>query len=204
MAIVFAVGLACCYWWLMFSPHSPLTVSFWLAMACAAGSLALLGIWHSRASLRELFGFRLAYIPIGVVSAGLLYGVFYLGYLAATAMFGFAAPQVEGIYSPRHEESPLVIGLLLLFIIAPAEEIFWRGYVQHQLAKRYTPLLGFLLATAVYALVHIWSFNLMLFLAAGLCGLFWGAMYWRFRSVWPGLISHALWDVAIFVLWPLG
>jgi hypothetical protein len=26
----------------------------------------------------------------------------------------------------------------------------------------------------------------------------------RFGSVWPGLVSHALWDVMIFVLWPLG
>jgi membrane protease YdiL (CAAX protease family) len=27
-------------------------------------------------------------------------------------------------------------------------------------------------------------------------------MFLRYRSVWPGLISHALWDVAAFVLFP--
>jgi hypothetical protein len=25
----------------------------------------------------------------------------------------------------------------------------------------------------------------------------------RFKSLWPGIISHALWDVVIFVLLPL-
>lgn len=204
MAITFAVCLACIFWWLIFSPHSPLGISFWLALACAAGILALIGLWQSRKLLGELFEFRLSYIPVGILSAALLYEIFFLGYMAATSLFGFAALEVEGIYKPSHEESPLTIGLLLLLIIGPAEEIFWRGYVQHQYAKRYTPLIGFLLATAAYSLVHIWSFNLMLFLAAGLCGLFWGAMYWRYRSIWPGLISHALWDVAIFVVWPVG
>jgi membrane protease YdiL (CAAX protease family) len=42
----------------------------------------------------------------------------------------------------------------------------------------------------------------VLLAAAALCGLFWGAMLLRYRSVWPGLISHALWDVAAFVLFP--
>ena len=40
--------------------------------------------------------------------------------------------------------------------------------------------------------------------AAGLCGLFWGLLYMRTRSVWPGLVSHALWDLVIFVLAPVG
>jgi membrane protease YdiL (CAAX protease family) len=43
----------------------------------------------------------------------------------------------------------------------------------------------------------------MLFLAALICGLFWGALFKRYRSVWPVLISHALWDVAIFLLFPI-
>jgi membrane protease YdiL (CAAX protease family) len=43
----------------------------------------------------------------------------------------------------------------------------------------------------------------MLLAAAGSCGVFWGAMFWRFRSIWPALISHAVWDVVIFVLLPI-
>jgi membrane protease YdiL (CAAX protease family) len=51
--------------------------------------------------------------------------------------------------------------------------------------------------------VHVWSFNLMLMLAATLCGIFWGLVYLRFGRVWPGLISHALWDCLIFAVIPL-
>ena len=35
----------------------------------------------------------------------------------------------------------------------PAEEIFWRGYVQRTLSKRWNPNAGFVVATLIYALV---------------------------------------------------
>ena len=98
---------------------------------------------------------------------------------------------------------PWLIGVLLLLLIGPGEELFWRGYVQQTMMQRWQPWMAWLIAAAVYAVVHVWAFNFMLFMAALICGLFWGSMYWKYRSVWPGIISHALWDVAIFVVWPI-
>jgi len=41
--------------------------------------------------------------------------------------------------------------------------------------------------------------------AAGVCGLFWGALYRFFpRHLLALVISHAAWDVAVFVLFPIG
>jgi len=60
-----------------------------------------------------------------------------------------------------------------------------------------------LCATLIYTIIHIWAFNLMLLGAALVCGLFWGVMFMRYRSAWPGIISHAIWDVTIFVLLPV-
>ena len=86
----------------------------------------------------------------------------------------------------------------------PAEEIFWRGYVQNALSKRWSPNVGFIVTTLVYALVHIWSFNFMLVMAALVVGAIWGLAYRLYPQKLGALIvSHAVWDVAVFVVFPI-
>jgi len=77
-----------------------------------------------------------------------------------------------------------VIALLLFFITGPAEEIYWRGYLQKNLMVRFGRWQGWLLATVIYAAVHIWSFNFMLIGAAFVAGAFWGAMYLYLRDLY--------------------
>ncbi len=197
-------ALAAAAWLVMFSPWTAGRVNFWLAMTLATGVLASAALTIDRCRLREAYAFRPVHILIGIASAAQLYLIFWLAHWIAVRLFDFAAPQVMGIYATREQAAPWLIGVLLLMWIGPAEEVFWRGFVQRRLAAHTSPLIGWLIAGAVYAAVHVWAFNLMLLAAAALCGLYWGAMYLRYRSVWPGLISHALWDVAVFVLWPIG
>ena len=142
-------------------------------------------------------------LPIGVGSAAVLYLVFLIGDAISAQIFSFAKLEVSSMYRSREQASSLIIGILLFLWIGPAEEVFWRAFVQHRLSKRFGEIRGYLFSSLIYAGVHVWAFNLMLFLAALLCGLFWGALFKRYRSVWPGLISHAVWDVAIFVLFPI-
>ena len=54
------------------------------------------------------------------------------------------------------------------------------------------------------ALVHIWAMNFMLVAAAAVVGGVWGLIY-RFRPdlLWTLIISHALWDVLVFLVWPI-
>ena len=97
----------------------------------------------------------------------------------------------------------VLIGLLLAFFMGPAEEIYWHGFVQRRLVGRFGVMAGVLGTAAVYALVHVASLNPMLILAAGVCGLFWGILYQREQSLIPLIISHSLWDVMIFVWFPM-
>jgi membrane protease YdiL (CAAX protease family) len=60
--------------------------------------------------------------------------------------------------------------------VGPAEEIFWRGFVQERFCGRYGRAVGYLIASLVYAAIHVFGFNFMLFMASLICGLFWGAM----------------------------
>ncbi len=196
---VVAAGL----WFVMFYPGLPWRPNFWLGMSVAAGGLGLAGTVQALKRYREVFRFEWVHLPAGVFSAVVLYGVFWVGHDIARRILHFEPAQVADIYSTRAEAQPWLIGVLLLLLIGPGEELFWRGYVQQTMMQRWKPWAAWLIAAAVYAAVHVWAFNFMLFMAALICGLFWGSMYLKYRSVWPGIISHALWDVAIFVVWPI-
>ena len=108
------------------------------------------------------------------------------------------------IYGMKDGTSGRLISLLLLLIIGPAEEIFWRGYVQRTLEAEGSADKAFIITTLAYTLVHIPSLNPMLILAAMVCGIAWGGLYRLFPDRLPAIIlSHALWDAAAFVWFPL-
>ena len=203
IAVSWLCALATFFWFVMFSPWTAPRLNFWLVMAVATAVLAGSGLWLQRRRLDDIYSFKPLHIAIGFASAILLYAIFWVGNALSTQLFHFARPEIAGIYSTRAQASPLAIGLLLFFWVGPAEEIFWRGFVQERLYGRYGRTGGYLIASVIYAAIHVFGFNFMLFMASLICGLFWGAMYVRYRSVWPGLISHSVWDVLIFVVIPV-
>ncbi len=198
------IGVAATLWFVIFAPATAGFMNFWLQMVIATGILAGSALWLDREVLGEVYGFKASYLAWGVLSAVGLYGIFWMGDKVSAVVIANARLQIDSIYASRDAAPPAVIALLLLVWIGPAEEIFWRGHVQRWLAAKNGDLQGLLVATAIYALVHVWALNVLLVGAALVGGLFWGAIYMRTKSVWPGLISHALWDVAIFVIWPIG
>jgi uncharacterized protein len=197
------LAVAAAFWCLLFSPWIATGIGFWTLMPVAVGILGLGALAADRGRWALRLRWRPAHIAIGLAAAVLLYLIFAAGKYASTRLFGFAPGEIASIYGRRSEASPWWIALALLFWIGPGEEIFWRGFVQHRLTQSFGGWRGTLAATALYAGVHAWAGNAMLLLAALVCGLFWGALYARTRSLWPGIISHAAWDVAIFVLFPL-
>jgi len=80
--------------------------------------------------------------------------------------------------------------------------------VQRTLARvfqgKHSADVSFALTTIVYALVHVWSFNFMLVMAALVAGMVWGLIYRINPKALPALVvSHALWDALVFVVWPI-
>lgn len=199
------VGVALLLWFLMFSPWTAPHLNFWLTMALSGVVLSTLSLTLSsdlRTSLRK--NFRLYDLLLGVTLGALLWGIFWVGDKVAVWMFPFADGEIGSIYSMRDGTSPLLIGVLLLFVVGPAEEIFWRGFVQENLSKIGTPTLGFIVTTAIYALCHIWGLNFMLIVAAAVAGGVWGLLYRLFpERIWTLIISHAVWDVAVFIIFPI-
>lgn len=141
-------------------------------------------------------------IALGLASAAVLYAVFFVGNIVSRKLFPFAAEGISAVYDFKTGVAPARVWLLMTLVIGPGEEIFWRAYVQRALTRRIGQWPGFIMAAALYAGVHAGSGNIMLLLAAALCGLFWGWLYLRYNSIVLNAISHTVWDVAVFLLWP--
>jgi membrane protease YdiL (CAAX protease family) len=187
----------------LFSPWTKATIAFFPMMTLSAFLLAAVSLVLDRKNTGGIDAFKPVYIPVGLIAAAVLYGMFWAGHFVSTHILPFAASQVESIYTLRAGQNPWLIAMLLFFLIGPAEEIFWRGFVQGRLSKKWGVLAGFIISAAIYTLVHVGSFNLMLIAAAGLCGVFWGLLFAVTGNVWPCIISHAVWDVVVFILLPI-
>jgi membrane protease YdiL (CAAX protease family) len=145
----------------------------------------------------------LSKVGFGVLSALFLYIVFYVGNIVSRQIFSFAQSGIENVYAFKSGVSPFRIAVLMILLIGPGEELFWRGFLQRRLQMEQGRWRGFIIATSIYTLVHLASGNAMLILAAGLCGLFWGFLYVQKGSILLNIVSHTVWDVAIFLLFPV-
>ena len=203
-AIVVAAGL----WFVMFSPLTAPRIPFWGAMACSSCILLLISFtlfpgWHK--------GLRLSpeQIGLGVLIAAALWGIFWLGDKISGTLFSFARPQVDSIYALKSGAQKWLIGAQLLLLTGPAEEIFWRGCLQRAIGEKLAPkrsarLWAAIITLLIYTLIHIWSFNFMLIMAALVAGGVWGLLYYLKPEWLPALIiSHALWDAAVFIVFPI-
>lgn len=204
-----AVLTAALLWFYMFSPWTQGRPNFWLVMSCSAVILTTMGLCFTddRARLRHLEKPLLQLLG-GVVLAFALWGIFWIGDKASAALFDFARPEVDAVYAMKTGLPSWAIAVLLLVLVGPAEEFFWRGYVQHTMERvlggRRPKDYAFILTAAIYALVHIWSFNFMLVMAALVAGLVWGLVYRLCPKALPALIvSHALWDALVFIWLPI-
>lgn len=176
--------------------------NFWLKLSFSALLLAAFAFKPVLEQRGRLLSMRGRFVFVGILSAVLLYAIFWVGREVSTALFPFASREIGNVYVTKAELNPAAIGLLLFFIMGPAEEIYWRGFVQETLSGRFGQMAGVLATSVIYALIHIFAFNVMLFVAAAVCGLFWGLLYLREGSLVPVILSHALWDLMTFVLFP--
>ncbi len=196
---IFTIVLAAIFWFITFGLK---LINFWYSMAFASTILATLGIIFGGKSFKKE-EITAKNILIGVVSAFALYGIFWLGNFLAGLMFNFAPHQVGNIYEIRSESELWFITFILLFVTSPAEEIFWRGFLQRWAEQKKGKIPGWLIGAFIYGGVHVISGNFMLTMAALIAGLFWGFMYQKMETIVPLVISHALWTVLIFVVFPI-
>ena len=197
--IIFTLLVATILWYLLFVIKP---MNFWLQMSLSISALVVMSLVYNK-GIFKIERLTLRHILIGISSAMALYIIFYLGNIISGYLFPFKDSQVLSVYSNRSKGNLIWIGLLLFFIIGPGEEIYWRGFIQKTLSKKLGENKGYIISVLLYAGVHIITGNVMLVIAALVCGIFWGWIYKKERSLLPVIISHAIWDLTIFVLLPL-
>ena len=207
--LILAITTAALLWFYMFSPWTGGWPNFWIVMTFSAVILTTLGLTFTT-DRKDLLKIEkpLMQVLAGIAIAFALWGVFWIGDKVSAWMFTFARPEVDSVYAMKEGLPSWLIAVLLLCLIGPAEELFWRGYVQRTMCRIFGGKRpedkAFILTAVIYALVHIWSFNFMLVMAALVAGLVWGLIYRLRPQALPALIvSHALWDALVFILLPI-
>jgi hypothetical protein len=182
-------------------------LDFWWWMSADIGFLVGLGALLDRGYVRALavdleegVGRKVLF---GLGSAAALYAVFWVGNVLSRMLFPFAGAGIEGVYGFKAGASPVRIVLLMVLVIGPGEELFWRAFLQRRWMRRWGAARGSIAVAILYALVHAAGGNAMLVLAAAVCGLFWGWLYLKTRSALLVAVSHTLWDLAAFVFLPV-
>ena len=147
-------------------------------------------------------GFGLA---LGLLMAVVILGFFFLfGQSMVDADFLRAQAQQNGIATPGKY---LFLAAYLTLVNALLEEFVWRWFVFRQTERLTGPTAAMVLSAAFFTVHHIFalkaqfSWTVTLAASAGVfvAGLCWSLCYARYRSVWPGYLSHLLADAAIFI-----
>jgi membrane protease YdiL (CAAX protease family) len=173
---------------------------FWAKMATGVGALGAYSL-YANPDLRTT-RFRRADVARGIASAGLLYGVFEVGDRFARRVMPRGGAEIEEIYRKRGLAPDRFIAPALALLIAPGEELFWRGLVNRYLAQRLGPVAGNAAGATIYGAIHLVSGNLTLTGAAGVAGAFWSLEHLAQGRMGPLIVSHVAWDLWIFLVRP--
>lgn len=141
------------------------------------------------------------YLLFGISSGIILYGIFWCGYQLMDIL---NLPFTKNITKLYNRFSPTLLWhyIVLMLIIIPGEEIFWRGFVQKRILRMTSIPIGVIVSALLYASVHFYSGHWILAFAAFAAGLFWGFLYEWKKSMPLLIVSHLIFDLFLFVLLP--
>jgi tetratricopeptide (TPR) repeat protein len=165
---------------------------FWDRMTATGLVLGGLALATERDARRARIGPR--EIALGLATAAGLYGVFRLGDSLAREVMPRGGEEIGDIYALRSLRPKEELAARLGLVVGPAEELFWRGFVQGRT--------GYLTAAALYGGVHVVTENATLIGAATVAGAYWGLLRAIGVPLGALVVSHVAWDIWIFLVAP--
>lgn len=142
------------------------------------------------------------YLIFGIGYGTIIYGFVKLGALILgfiNADFTNDLANFLEVYGPNN----IFHYLMLIFIIAIGEEMFWRGYVQQQLKRFISPMWAVIVTTLLFSLSIAISGFIPGALAAIVAGLIWGTLYEWKKSLPLIIVSHVVFVLLLFLVLPL-
>jgi len=165
---------------------------FWDRMTVTGLALGGLALATNRDARRVRIG--AGEVALGLATAAGLYGIFRVGDVVAREVMPRGGQEIGDIYALRSLRPKEELAARLGLVIGPAEELFWRGFVQGRA--------GFLTATALYGGAHIVTENATLVGAAAIAGAYWGLLRAVGVPLGALVVSHVAWDIWIFLIAP--
>ena len=191
------MGLATVVWTAAFRGRS----HFWEKMGAGVGSLGVYALLVNP-DLRRERPRIVRDTAVGIASAAALYGIFRLGDRFARRYMPNGAGDIDEVYARRRMASRRFIAPVLALVIAPGEELFWRGLVNAYLQQRIGRVKGSALGAVIYGAIHLITGNLTLTGAAGIAGAWWSLQHLFEGRLSSGIVSHVAWDTWIFLIQP--
>ncbi|MGE7945846.1 CPBP family intramembrane glutamic endopeptidase [Lysinibacillus sp. NPDC093688] len=142
------------------------------------------------------------FLLLGIGYGTITYGIIRLGYWLAPYINSSLVQSVQKFLA-NYGPQTIWHYILLVFIVAIGEELFWRGYVQQQLKRFMRPTFA-VIVTAILCAIAIAISGFMLgMIAALVTGLIWGFLYeWR-KSMPLVIVSHVVFVLLLFLVLPL-
>ncbi|MFK8793651.1 CPBP family intramembrane glutamic endopeptidase [Planococcus plakortidis] len=138
----------------------------------------------------------------GTLFGTLIYAALALGYLIFDLLpLNVAGPvsAIQALFAP----TSIWHYLLLMFVIVPGEELFWRGYIQQQLKKYMKLPLAILSASLLFGFALAFSGFWPSIVAGVLAGITLGILYEWKRSMPLLIITHLVFLILLFIVMPL-
>lgn len=172
---------------------------FWYLLTASLMFLITFAILHEELEDKQPF---YIYVTYGLISGVCLFIIFFFGNILLHAL---DLPFIGSVAKLYKQMSPSQIWqyIVLLLIIIPGEEIFWRGFILKRLLRRMKFAPSIIIATLLYTSVNLYSGSSHLILASITAGLFWSSLYVWKRSVPLLIVSHLVFDLLLLVLFPL-
>lgn len=165
--------------------HTPYTLSVGYNKVLAA--LLMLAIWWPAISRKGAYGHMTKALPLALIFAAII--------IASACMLGLQ-------WDPKWYWFSALFVFTNLALTCVVEEVFFRGLLQRQFSQylsryKFGALAALILASGLFGLAHTGGgLNYALF--AAFSGIFYGAIYWRYRSIHAAIICHWLVNVAHF------
>jgi membrane protease YdiL (CAAX protease family) len=174
----------------------------WIPIAIGAFGLSVLVLAVDRPLMLLLFRPAVKAVALGAIAAVAMIAVTYLFFPLAARTLPLLGGKTAEIYAAFLSGRPLLSVVLFVVPVVCAEEVLWRGAFQEWVAVHlpHHPLAVVVLSAGVYALSHLFLGSWLLVTVAFVCGLYWSALRLLSRSLWPSLLAHLAWDLALILV----
>lgn len=137
----------------------------------------------------------------GIISGIVLYVIFYVGAILFKVLPGGLDASVKHAFA-AYSTNSLLVWLLLIFIIVPGEELFWRGFVLKRMNRFFSPFVAAIISALILALFMCVSKSIAVVVSIFVASLVWNLLYQYKKSIILTYVSHLTFIFLLLVALP--